>query len=178
MSVSPNAKYTASSLPPRDLIAVSIAVRRPVPPSLSTPLTPSAEYEPWKRYLPMSRLPPLTGFRQVLLDRVCQVLHAHRLQPDAARPRQRGEEKALAAEEHVLDSGHGHDVELHRLLEHPDVARMHAQGVAGLQVIGHDFTVELDPGLALTLQALHAKTGAAEHAGPESLLKADRELHT
>src|SRR5712692_10732213 len=98
---------------------------------------------------------------QLLLDSVRQVLHGHRLQPDVARTGQRGQQQAAAAEERVLDAGDGGDVELHRLLVHPDVAGMHAQCVAGLQVVSHDLAAELDPGRALALQSLHAKTGAA-----------------
>src|SRR5712691_2486741 len=118
----------------------------------------------------------LPSLGQVLLNSVRQVLHGHRLQPDAARTGQRGQEEAAAAEESVLDARDGGDIELHRLLVHPDVAGMHAQGVAGLQVVSHDLAVELAPGRALSLQSLHAKTGAAEYARAQPLLEADREL--
>src|SRR5713226_8810848 len=113
---------------------------------------------------------------QVLLNSVRQMLHGHRLQPYTAGTGQRGEEQAAAAEERVLDARDGGDVELHRLLVHADMARMHAQGVAGLQVVSHDLAVELDPGRPLALQSLHAKTGAAEYARTQPLLEADREL--
>src|SRR6266851_2715967 len=114
--------------------------------------------------------------RQILLDRVRQVLHAHRLQPDASRPRERGKEEAAAAEERVLDPGHGRDVELHRFLVHADVARVYAQGVARLQVVGHDLAVQLDPRLALPLEALHPESRAAENARAQPLLEADGKL--
>src|SRR5712691_9665947 len=87
----------------------------------------------------VTRISPRLG--QILLDRVRQVLHAHRLQPDTSRPRERGKEEAAAAEERVLDSGHSGDVELNRFLVHADVARMHTQGVARLQVVGHHLAV-------------------------------------
>src|ERR1700682_651729 len=54
----------ASSFPPIDLRAASTAARRPLPPSLSTPLMPSVEYEPVKRYLAITFLPELNGGRQ------------------------------------------------------------------------------------------------------------------
>src|SRR5260370_6551853 len=116
------------------------------------------------------------SLRQVLLDRVRQVLHAHRLQPDATRPRQRGEEEATAAEERVLDSGHSRDVELHRFLVHADVAGVHAQGVARLQVVGHHLAVQLDPRLALSLETLHPESRAPDNARAQPLLEADRKL--
>src|SRR5216684_7886077 len=122
------------------------------------------------------RISPRLG--QILLDCVRQVLHAHRLQPDATWPRERGKEEAAAAEERVLDSGHGRDVELHGFLVHADVARVHAQGVARLQVVGHHLAVQLDPGLALSLETLHAEARAAKNARAQPLLEADRKLDT
>src|SRR5260370_17817171 len=113
---------------------------------------------------------------QVLLNSVRQVLHGHRLQPEPGRTGERGEEEPAAAEESVLDARDSGDVELHRLLVHADMAGMHSQCVAGLQVVSHDLAVELDPGRALALQSLHAKTGAAEYARAQPLLEADREL--
>src|SRR5881397_2327516 len=101
-----------------------------------------------------------------------QVVHAHRLQPHPPGSGERGQEQARAAEEHVLDPGHGDDVELDRLLVHADLARMDAQGVARLQVVDDDLAVQLDPGPALSRQALHAETGAAEDTGAQPLLGA------
>ena len=54
---------------------------------------------------------------------------------------------------------------------------MHAQRVAGLEVVHHDLAVQLHPRVALAGQPLHAKAGASEDACAESLLKTDRELH-
>src|SRR5260370_38091613 len=98
---------------------------------------------------------------QVLLNSVRQVLHGHRLQPDAARTGQRGEEQAAAAEESVLNAGNGGDVELDRLLVHADMAGMYAPGVAGLQAVGRVLAVELDPGRAQALEAWLAHAGDA-----------------
>src|ERR1051326_8448691 len=103
--------------------------------------------------------------------------HGHRLQPDAPWSGQRREEDSVAAEQRVLDTRDGRDVELHRLLVHADMPGVHPDGVAGLQVVHDDLAVELDPGLALALEALHAKARASEDAGHEPLLEADRELH-
>ena len=59
--------------------------------------------------------------------------------------------------------------------------RLQGQGQAWVElhgeVVGDDLTTELDPGLTLARQTLHAETGTAEQTGAESLLKADRELH-
>src|SRR5438105_6036528 len=53
---------------------------------------------------------------------------------------------------------------------------MHAQGVARLQVVDDDLTVQGDPCLPLPRQLLQAKSGAAEDARAEALLEADRKL--
>src|SRR6266571_6124017 len=106
-----------------------------------------------------------------------EMRHRHRLQPHAAGAGERRQEDAVAAEQRVLDARDGGDVELHALLVYADVPRVDPQGVARLQVICDDLAVELYPGAALALQALHAKAGAAEYAGAESLLETDRELH-
>jgi hypothetical protein len=43
----PNAQYIDSTEPPRLFARASTALRRPVPPSLSTPLIPACVYDPW-----------------------------------------------------------------------------------------------------------------------------------
>ena len=65
---------------------------------------------------------------------VRQVRDRQRLQPDPPGTREGGQEQPLAAEQLVLDAGHHLDVERHLRLEHPDVARVHAEHLAGLQV--------------------------------------------
>src|SRR5713101_5896522 len=117
------------------------------------------------------------GVGQVFVDRVREVRHGHRLQPNSPGSGQRGKEYSVTTEESVLDARDRGDVELHRLLVHPDVARVHAQRVARLEVVDDDLAVELHPGLTLALQALHAEARTAKDAGAEPLLKADRELH-
>src|SRR5882762_10245239 len=119
----------------------------------------------------------LTRLGQVLLDRVCEVVHRHRLKPDPARPCQRGQEEPRATEERVLDAGNCRDVERDRLLEHADMPRVDAQRVAWLQVVNDHLAVQLHPRRSLTLQPLHAKAGASEDPGTQSLLEPDRELH-
>src|SRR5439155_19370136 len=105
-------------------------------------------------------------------------LFRSRLQRHAAGPGQRGQEDAVAAEQRVLDAGDGGDVELHALLVHADVSWMHPERVSCLQVVHHDFAVQLHPRMALADEPLHPKSGAAEDAGAEALLKADGELDT
>src|SRR5438093_8001034 len=106
-----------------------------------------------------------------------EMRHRHRLEPHASGAGERREKDAVAAEQRVLDAGDGGDVELHALLVHADVPGVDPQRVARLQVVGDDLAVELHPGAALALQALHAKAGAAEDAGAKLLLETDRELH-
>src|ERR1700674_2928112 len=106
-----------------------------------------------------------------------EMLHGHGLKPHPPWTSECGEKDAVTAEERVLDSRDGGDVELHRLLVHADMAGVNPQGVAGLEVIGDDLTAELNPSLALSGQTLHAEAGPAEHPRAESLLEAHRELH-
>src|SRR5215472_3361859 len=47
----------ASRRPPRLSVSFSMAARRPVPPSLSRPLRPSAVYDPWIRNFGMGSAP-------------------------------------------------------------------------------------------------------------------------
>src|SRR5882672_10099706 len=114
---------------------------------------------------------------QVFAESMREVRHRHRLQPHASRSGERREEDAVTAEQRVLDSRDGGDVELHALLVHADMPGVNTQRVAWLQVVRDDLAVELHPGLALSLKALHAKAGAAEDAGAKPLLETDRELH-
>jgi len=54
-----------------------------------------------------------------------------RLEPDAARASERGEEDAVAAEDHVLEAGDALDVEGDRGLEGSDVAGVDAEESRG-----------------------------------------------
>ena len=56
------------------------------------------------------------------------------------------------------------------------VARVHPERVAGLEVVRNHLSMKLDPGLALTDQALHPEAGAPEDAGAEFLLETDGQL--
>src|SRR5882672_11056383 len=117
------------------------------------------------------RATPGLAMWKVFADRMREVGHRHRLQPHASGSSQRREKDAVAAKQRVLDAGHGGDVELHALLVHADMPGVNTQRVARLQVVRDDLAVELYPGLALSLKALHAKAGAAEDAGAEPLLE-------
>src|SRR6266481_2658076 len=98
------------------------------------------------------------------------------LQPDFAGAGERGQEDAVAPEDHILDSGNGGDLERHTGLECADVARMHAQGFAGLKVLYDQLTREFDPGSTLTGDVLQQETVSAEDARAQGLLKADAYL--
>src|SRR5450756_1807696 len=93
----------------------------------------------------------LASLRHVLHDRVGEVLHRHRLKPHSAWTGERRQEETRAAENRILDARDRRDVEANRLLVHADVARVNAQCVASLKVVRDHLTMELDPGLALSL---------------------------
>ena len=82
-------------------------------------------------------------------------------------PRQRGQENAVAAEEHVSDAGDARDAEVYTRLEHPDVPRMHPQRLARAEVIWHDLAAEFDPRLPLAGELLQQKSVAAENSRAE-----------
>ena len=128
--------------------------------------------------VPLTESPtsPFVDVRQVGQQRVRQVGDRQRLQPHAAGPGQRREEQPLPAEQLVLDPGHHLDVEGHLRLEHPDVAGVHAEDLARLEVANDDLAVQLDPRLRRPAHLLQQESLAAEDAGPELLLEPDREL--
>ena len=78
-------------------------------------------------------------------QRVGQIGERQRLQPDASGAGERGQEDAVAAEEHVTDALNPGDLEVHTALERADVTGMDAQRLAGLQVADHDFSAEFQP---------------------------------
>ena len=98
----------------------STAARRRYPAAPRPPhqLPPSA--------LVVACLPP-----QIRRQRVRQVRHRQRLQPDPARPRKLHQENPVATEQRIGDAADRGDVERHALLEHADVAGMHQQRLAG-----------------------------------------------
>src|ERR1039457_947544 len=114
----------------------------------------------------------------VLVEGVRQDRERHRLQPDAARACQLGQEESVAAEDLVLDAGHGRDAELHGVLEEADVTGMHPHHLALGQVKGDDLPGQLDPGTTLTVDPLQDEAVPAEDPGAEALLEPDPEVDT
>src|SRR5581483_6681946 len=114
---------------------------------------------------------------QVGLKSVRELRDRERLQPHAPRAGERGEKKAVAAEDHVLDSWHHRDLERDAGLERPNVSRMDSEGFAGLQVPSDELSGELKPGSALPAELLQQEAVATEDAGAERLLKSYADLN-
>src|ERR1035438_3398559 len=57
----------------------------------------------------------------------------------------RGQEDAVAAKDHIADSGNARDLEAHAGLERAYMAGMHSQGLAVAKVLGDHLARELDP---------------------------------
>ena len=115
--------------------------------------------------------------RHVLRQLMRQARDGQRLQPHGAGAGERGEEDAVAAEEGVLDAGHGHDLEAHRALEGADVARVNAQVFARRQVFADQFAGKLQPRRAAAAELLQHEAAAAEDARAQRLLKAHADRH-
>ena len=107
-----------------------------------------------------------------------QVRDGHALQPDFARAGQAGDEQTIRAEQGVTDAAHKNNVKIHGILEHPDMARVDLNGLAGPKVVHHGFAPKLDKGGAWAGEALHDKPIAAEQTGAELALEANRQIHT
>ena len=99
------------------------------------------------------------------------------MEPDLARAPQRGEEKALAAEERCLDAADQLDVVLHRWLEADDAARVHAKRLARGERALQQGAAGVDKGPAVAGQPLHDETLAAEQTHPEPFLEGDADAH-
>src|SRR5579859_4972140 len=125
-----------------------------------------------------ARLHSLIALRKVLGNRLRELGQWQRLQPHTSRADELRKEDPVASEDLVLDAGHGRDVELHGVLEQPDVAGVHAQHLALLQVVRDDLAGELDPRLARATDLLQPEPVATEEPGAEPLLERDRELDT
>ncbi len=97
------------------------------------------------------------------------------LEPDAARAGERGEEDAVAAEDHVAYAGDTLDLEGDAGLERSDVTGMDAEGFTGGKVFDDELAGELEPGYPLAVDLLQEETIAAEDACAEGLLETDAE---
>src|SRR5690606_17118643 len=100
-----------------------------------------------------------------------------RLQPDLARPGQRSQEHALAAEQHALDAADRPHVHVD-----PGVERHHAAGVdvetlAGLEVVLDHGAAGMHEHPAIALELLHDEALATEQASEDLALEVDADLH-
>jgi hypothetical protein len=113
----------------------------------------------------------------IFLKLVSETGDGQGLEPDAAGTHQRGEEDAVATEDHVTDAGNALDLEADAGLEGADVAGMDAECLAGGQVFDDDLAGELQPGDSLPVDLLQEEAVAAKDARAEGLLKADAKLY-
>ena len=99
------------------------------------------------------------------------------LQPDSAGAGERRQENSVAAEDHVLDAGHGRDLERDARLERAHVTGMDAQSFAGLKIAHYQFSGEFEPGGALSAGLLQQEAVAPENSRAQRLLEADADLN-
>ena len=55
--------------------------------------------------------------------------------------------------------------------------RMDSHRLAGLQVVGHDFSIQLDPRMSTTTQALKQGSIPSKNTGSKRLLEANAEIY-
>src|SRR5579859_3767093 len=105
-----------------------------------------------------------------------QVWHGQRLQPDAAGASQLHQEQPVATEDRIGDAADHGDVERDAFLEHPDMARMYQQRLAGAELMGDNLAAQFHPGLSVAGQALQDEALAAEDAAAERALQGHAQL--
>jgi hypothetical protein len=111
-------------------------------------------------------------------DAIGHAAQGQRLQPDMARPAQRGEEQTFATKERGLDLADVLDVVMHAGLEADDAARIDAQHLARSKLPLDDRAARVDEGPAISLEALHDEALPAEEARANLLVEGDAEAHT
>src|SRR5690606_31188534 len=99
------------------------------------------------------------------------------LEPDAARARERGQECALAAEQHGLDAADAAHVHIHAGGVADHAAGVHVDALARGQLALDHRTAGMHEDLAAALQLLHDEALAAEQAGEDLLLEVDADGH-
>lgn len=100
----------------------------------------------------------------------------HGLKPNPSRSRQHGVEQSFAAEQFVLQSWNLTDLHLHARGESCDIAGVHHQLLAGLEIISDYITVDFRESDAAAAQPLHDESFATEQARAESFAEMDRQL--
>jgi hypothetical protein len=115
---------------------------------------------------------------QILLNLVRETRDGERLQPNAARPSERGEKDTVAAEDHVLDAGDALNLECHGRLKGTHVTGMYAEQFAGREVFYDEFAGEFEPRDALAGDFLQAEAVTPKDAGAERLLESDAKFNT
>ena len=104
---------------------------------------------------------------QVRRERSGEVGEVHRLEPDLPRPGEAHQEQPVAAEDLVLQPGHGRQLVGDGPVEQADVARMDAQRLARLELVLRELAAERDPRVARAAEPLQHEAEAAEQARPD-----------
>jgi hypothetical protein len=99
------------------------------------------------------------------------------LQPDRAGPGQRGQEHALAGEQHALDAADRPHVHADPGMEGNHAAGVHVQPLARSQLALHHGAAGMHEHPAVASQSLHHETFAAEQAGEDLALEENAQLH-
>lgn len=110
-------------------------------------------------------------------DGVGEAGQRHGLQRDAPRTGDYGVKNALAAEEHVLRALYHLHVDGAGGFRHGKVAGIHNDLLAGLEIVLHGVTVDLDKSDAAAGELLHDEALAAEKAHHALALEEDGKLH-
>src|SRR5579859_2320911 len=101
-----------------------------------------------------------------------QVWHGQRLQPDAAGASQLHQEQPVATEDRIGDAADHGDVERDAFLEHPDMARMYQQRLAGAELMGDNLAAQFHPGLSVAGQALQDEASPPKMPPPSERCRA------
>src|SRR5688500_8981150 len=108
--------------------------------------------------------PSALRLRRGGVDAIGHAAERQRLQPDAARPLQRGEEDAFAAEQRRLDAADELDVVVHARLQRHQTAGVDAQRFTRLQIEVLHVAAGVHEAQPVALELLHDEASAAEQA--------------
>lgn len=107
----------------------------------------------------------------------CYAHNRHGLQPNLARAGQYGIEKALAAEQFVLDTLDLLDVNRNTGFKAQHVSSVHNQLLTRRKRVFDQLAVHFDKSRAVAGQTLHDKTLSPEQAGAKLLVEVNGQLH-
>jgi len=102
-----------------------------------------------------------------------KVRKRQRLKPDAAWTGESRQEDAVTAKQHIANARDSSDLKLDTRFEHPDMPGMDSHRLTGLQVVVYDFSIQLNPRMTTTTQALKQESIPSKNTGSERLLEAN-----